>query len=159
MFPRAYVLILVYICLVTNVYQSVFNTFQSIKFLLQSLDNYESAIGDPNVKSAPRIEAFPPAFQAIPRNPIVLDLAFNFIEFPSLQNRMKKDRKGFISRLWGWVPSARIKDFSFHGVLSLSLFAARVFVLAGGYKNIETFGTDLLTTSQYPCEFWITIRI
>ncbi|XP_022153234.1 signal recognition particle subunit SRP68 isoform X2 [Momordica charantia] len=74
---------------------------KSIKFLLQSLDNYESAIGDPNVKSAPRIEAFPPAFQAIPRNPIVLDLAFNFIEFPSLQNRMKKDRKGFISRLWG----------------------------------------------------------
>ncbi|KGN66541.1 signal recognition particle subunit SRP68 isoform X1 [Cucumis sativus] len=74
---------------------------KSAKYLLQSLDNYESAVGDSNIKTAPRIEAFPPAFQAIPRNPIVLDIAFNFIDFPSLENRMKKDRKGFISRLWG----------------------------------------------------------
>ncbi|XP_062110204.1 uncharacterized protein LOC133822024 isoform X2 [Humulus lupulus] len=70
------------------------------KFLLEKLESYETAIGDPTVKSVPRIEAFPPAFQAIPRNPIVLDLAYNFIDFPSLENRMKKDKKGFISRLW-----------------------------------------------------------
>ncbi|KAA0056008.1 signal recognition particle subunit SRP68 isoform X1 [Cucumis melo var. makuwa] len=74
---------------------------KSAKYLLQSLNNYESAVGDSNIKTAPHIEAFPPAFQAIPRNPIVLDIAFNFIDFPSLENRMKKDRKGFISRLWG----------------------------------------------------------
>ncbi|KAL5549146.1 hypothetical protein UlMin_004377 [Ulmus minor] len=71
------------------------------KFLLEKLDTYESAIGDSSVKTAPRIEAFPPAFQAIPRNPIVLDLAYNFIEFPSLENRMKKDKKGLLSRFWG----------------------------------------------------------
>lgn len=70
------------------------------KFLTEKLDTYESTVGDSNTKGAPRIEAFPPAFQAIPRNPIVLDLAYNAIDFPSLENRMKKDKKGFISRLW-----------------------------------------------------------
>ncbi|KDO51276.1 hypothetical protein CISIN_1g0074131mg, partial [Citrus sinensis] len=75
-------------------------SFQVDKFLLEKLDVYESAVGDSNVKGAARIEAFPPAFQSIARNPIVLDLAYNFIDFPSLENRMKKDRKGFISRLW-----------------------------------------------------------
>ncbi|KAK4410706.1 Signal recognition particle subunit SRP68 [Sesamum angolense] len=71
------------------------------KLLMEKLENYESAVGDPTTKSVPRIVAFPPAFQAVPRNPIVLDLAYNSIEFPSLENRMKKDKKGFISRLWG----------------------------------------------------------
>ncbi|OVA09671.1 hypothetical protein BVC80_9101g207 [Macleaya cordata] len=70
------------------------------KFLLEKLDVYESSVGDPNTKGVPHIEAFPPAFQSVPRNPIVLDIAFNSIEFPSLEHRMKKDKKGFISRLW-----------------------------------------------------------
>ncbi|XP_075661478.1 uncharacterized protein LOC142631243 [Castanea sativa] len=69
------------------------------KYLLEKLDSYESAVGDSNVKGVSRIEVFPPAFQAIPRNPIVLDLAYNFIEFPSLESRMKKEKKGFL-RLW-----------------------------------------------------------
>lgn len=69
------------------------------KFLLEKLDSYESAVSDSNVKGVSRIEVFPPAFQAIPRNPIVLDLAYNFIEFPSLESRMKKEKKGFL-RLW-----------------------------------------------------------
>ncbi|GAU25472.1 hypothetical protein TSUD_71260, partial [Trifolium subterraneum] len=77
---------------------------RSEKFLLEKLDVYESAVGDSNVKSAPRIAQFPPAFQAIARNPIVLDLAYNTIEFPSIENRMKKDKRakgGFISRIFG----------------------------------------------------------
>ncbi|KAE8710629.1 hypothetical protein F3Y22_tig00110319pilonHSYRG00025 [Hibiscus syriacus] len=61
----------------------------------------ESAVSESNVKAVPRIEPFPPAFQSIPRNPIVLDLADSCIDFPSIENRMKKDKKGFISRLWG----------------------------------------------------------
>ena len=73
---------------------------QAEKFLVEKLDVYESAVGESNVKSVPRIGVFPPAFQSIPRNPIVLDLAYNCIDFPSLENRMKKDKKGFISRLW-----------------------------------------------------------
>ncbi|KAG9139370.1 hypothetical protein Leryth_025038 [Lithospermum erythrorhizon] len=70
------------------------------KYLLEKLDCYESAVSDSNTRAAPRIEVFPPAFQSVPRNPIVLDLAHNLIEFPSLESKMKKDKKGFISRLW-----------------------------------------------------------
>ena len=65
------------------------------------LEVYESAVGDPSLKSVPRIERFPPLFQAVPCNPIVLDIAYNSIEFPSLENRIKKDKKGIFSRLWG----------------------------------------------------------
>ncbi|KAG9150865.1 hypothetical protein Leryth_003000 [Lithospermum erythrorhizon] len=70
------------------------------KLLLEKLDCYESAVSDSNTRAALRIDIFPPAFQSVPRNPIVLDLAYNLIEFPSLENKMKKDKKGFISRLW-----------------------------------------------------------
>ncbi|GFZ11908.1 signal recognition particle-related [Actinidia rufa] len=69
-------------------------------FLTNKLETYESAVGDSNMKGVACIEPFPPAFQTISRNPIVLDLAYNTIEFPSLENRMKKDKKGFMSRLW-----------------------------------------------------------
>lgn len=68
---------------------------------MEKLDVYESSVGDSNVKTAPRIAAFPPGFLSVPRNPIVLDLAFNEIDFPPIDHRMKKDRKGFISRIFG----------------------------------------------------------
>jgi signal recognition particle subunit SRP68 len=31
----------------------------------------------------------------------VLDMAYNAVEFPSLENRMKKEKKGLLSRFWG----------------------------------------------------------
>ncbi|KAI3759558.1 hypothetical protein L6452_07454 [Arctium lappa] len=74
---------------------------KSEKFLIEKLECYESAVADSSTRAAPRIAAYQPGFQAIPRNPIVLDLAYNSIDFPSIENRMKKDKKGFISRLWG----------------------------------------------------------
>lgn len=67
---------------------------------MEYLEKYESAV-DAGSKSAAHVEQFPPPFQAIARNPIVLDLAYNLIEFPSLESRTKKDKKGFISRFWG----------------------------------------------------------
>ncbi|EOA13099.1 hypothetical protein CARUB_v10026106mg [Capsella rubella] len=71
------------------------------KYLLDKLDVYESAVGDSNTKTTAKIERFPPAFQSIPRNPIVLDLAYSCIEFPDIENRMKK-KVGLISRyFWG----------------------------------------------------------
>lgn len=70
------------------------------KFLLESLDVYESAVGELNSKGIPHIEVFPPAFQAVACNPIVLDIAFNSIDFPSLENRMKKEKKSIFGRLW-----------------------------------------------------------
>ncbi|CAI9113741.1 OLC1v1014407C1 [Oldenlandia corymbosa var. corymbosa] len=69
------------------------------KFLLENLDVYESAV-DSSVKSMARIERFPPAFQAFARNPVVLDIVYDTIDFPSLESRTKKDRKGFLGRLW-----------------------------------------------------------
>ncbi|KAJ3676581.1 hypothetical protein LUZ60_003993 [Juncus effusus] len=71
------------------------------KFLLDMLDVYESAVGEPGTKSAVKIVKFPPAFQSVGCNPIVLDIAYNLIDFPSLETRMKKDKKGIFSRLWG----------------------------------------------------------
>jgi signal recognition particle subunit SRP68 len=65
------------------------------------IDGYESAIGEPNTKAQHRITQFPPPFQAVPCNPIVLDMVYNVIEFPSLENRMKKEKKGLLSRFWG----------------------------------------------------------
>ncbi|KAI6690940.1 hypothetical protein NL676_027768 [Syzygium grande] len=79
---------------------SLSGTDRKLEKLLEKLDVYESAVGDSSVKGVTHIAAFPPAFEAVPRNPIVLDLAHNCVEFPSLENRMKKDKKGFISRLW-----------------------------------------------------------
>lgn len=73
---------------------------QPEKFLLESLDVYESAVGELNSKGIPHIEVFPPAFQAVACNPIVLDIAFNSIDFPSLENRMKKEKKSIFGRLW-----------------------------------------------------------
>ncbi|KAL5982923.1 hypothetical protein ACLOJK_017002 [Asimina triloba] len=70
------------------------------KYLLENLDVYESAVGDPNSKGIPRIEPFPPAFQSVACNPIVLDIAYSSIDFPSLEHRMKKDKKSIFSRLW-----------------------------------------------------------
>ncbi|KMZ76070.1 hypothetical protein ZOSMA_107G00680 [Zostera marina] len=68
---------------------------KSEKFLLENLDVYESAVNEPNSKGLTRITPFPPPFQAVACNPIVLDVSYNSIEFPSLDSRMKKeDKKG-----------------------------------------------------------------
>lgn len=72
------------------------------KYLLDKLDVYESAVGDSNTKTAPKIERFPPAFESIPRNPIVIDLAHTNIEFPEIENRMKKSRTGLLGRFFRW---------------------------------------------------------
>lgn len=87
--------------LVGVMYLFYLDMFQPGNLLLEKLDAYESAVGDPNTRGAPRIETFPPAFQAFPRNPIVRDLAYDSIDFPTLEHRMKKDKKGLLSRFWG----------------------------------------------------------
>ncbi|KAL9231566.1 hypothetical protein vseg_006781 [Gypsophila vaccaria] len=70
-------------------------------FLADKLDVYEAAVSEANTKVPPCIDAFPPAFQAIPRNPIVLDLAYSMIDFPSLDNRTKKAARTLLSRFFG----------------------------------------------------------
>ncbi|XP_078446658.1 signal recognition particle-related / SRP-like protein [Wolffia australiana] len=71
-----------------------------VKFLLENLNEYESAAGDPGAKIPPSIAQFPPPFQAVPCSPIVIDIAFSSIDFPSLDHRIKKDRKSLFGRLW-----------------------------------------------------------
>ncbi|KAG8089761.1 hypothetical protein GUJ93_ZPchr0011g28225 [Zizania palustris] len=70
-------------------------------FLLDMLESYESALGESNTKTSCHIARFPPPFQSVPCNPIVLDMAYNAIEFPNIENRMKKEKKGLLSRFWG----------------------------------------------------------
>uniref|UniRef100_A0A0E0E3J0 Signal recognition particle subunit SRP68 n=1 Tax=Oryza meridionalis TaxID=40149 RepID=A0A0E0E3J0_9ORYZ len=70
-------------------------------FLLDMLESYESALGESNTKTPCHIARFPPPFQSVPCNPIVLDMAYNAIEFPNIENRMKKEKKGLLSRFWG----------------------------------------------------------
>lgn len=93
------------VCLPVSLYLTLYlrslPLLQLAKLLMENLENYESAVGDPTTKSIHRIAVFPPAFQAVPRNPVTMDLAFNSIDFPSLENRMKKDKKGLLSRFWG----------------------------------------------------------
>ncbi|GAB2222548.1 hypothetical protein Droror1_Dr00016666 [Drosera rotundifolia] len=72
---------------------------QQEKYLMEKLDKYEPAVGDVKFKVHPRIEAFPPPFQSFVKNPIFLDLAFTYIDYPSLASKMKK--RGLISRFWG----------------------------------------------------------
>lgn len=73
----------------------------SQQYLYERLDVYESAVGAPDSKESPHIEKFPPSFQAVPCKPIVLDTAVNAIEFPSLENHLKReDKKGLFGRWW-----------------------------------------------------------
>jgi len=58
-------------------------------------------VGAPESKDPPHIEKFPPSFQAVPCKPIVLDTAVNAIEFPSLENHLKReDKKSLFGRWW-----------------------------------------------------------
>lgn len=88
-------------CTLTDIFINYYYMLNQVeeKYLLDKLDVYESAVGDSNTKTAPKIERFPPALQSIPRNPIVLDLAYNCIDFPVIENRMKKKGGFFSSRI------------------------------------------------------------
>ncbi|KAK1280378.1 hypothetical protein QJS04_geneDACA015065 [Acorus gramineus] len=67
------------------------------KFLMEKLDVYESAFIEENSKRIARIAPFPPAFQSVPCNPIVLDIVFSSIEFPSIDHRVKKSKAAVIN--------------------------------------------------------------
>jgi signal recognition particle subunit SRP68 len=65
------------------------------------LGSYESALGEQQTKVPTRITQFPPPFQSVPCNPIVVDMVYDIIEFPNLENRMKKEKKSILKRFWG----------------------------------------------------------
>lgn len=127
-----------------------FAVFQPEK-LLEKLDAYESAVGDPSVKGVTHIVAFPPTFEAVPRNPIVLDLAYNCVEFPSLESRMKKDKKGFISRLWRWTLLMRFSDCSDSSTICSPFH--HWFNLVGGACWILAH-IACISVNDLRCSFW-----
>eukprot|EP00245_Coleochaete_scutata_P009616 TRINITY_DN3203_c0_g1_i1.p1 TRINITY_DN3203_c0_g1~~TRINITY_DN3203_c0_g1_i1.p1 ORF type:complete len:229 (+),score=53.26 TRINITY_DN3203_c0_g1_i1:80-688(+) len=72
------------------------------RFLLDSLEDYVSAVRPAGSKEAPRLAQLPPPFQAIPCRPMVIDTALDEITFPSLESRVKKEVKkgGLFSSFW-----------------------------------------------------------
>ncbi|KAM0879607.1 hypothetical protein ACQ4PT_034127 [Festuca glaucescens] len=71
------------------------------KYLIDMLGSYESALGEQQTKVPTRITQFPPPFQSVPCNPIIVDMVYDIIEFPNLENRMKKEKKSILKRFWG----------------------------------------------------------
>jgi len=65
--------------------------------LLAHIDEYKAATSN----GKPYIVSFPPEFEAIPCKPLSFDMALNSTQFPSLQNRMKEQKKGFFSSFFG----------------------------------------------------------
>jgi hypothetical protein len=55
-------------------------------------------------------------------------MAYNAVEFPSLENRMKKEKKGLLSRFWGWKMAFAHLNF---GTLSWS------FDLLGAWTSVK----------------------
>uniref|UniRef100_A0A7S3S8S4 Uncharacterized protein n=1 Tax=Strombidinopsis acuminata TaxID=141414 RepID=A0A7S3S8S4_9SPIT len=53
--------------------------------LLQRLDRFESRPGEPLI-------AFPPKLEAVPCKPLLFDIARNHIQFPDLEERLRKQK-------------------------------------------------------------------
>eukprot|EP00898_Chlorokybus_atmophyticus_P006587 jgi/Chlat1/692/Chrsp104S00017 len=74
-------------------------TQEKPRLLVDALQEYIAASANPQ-QGEPLIAQLPPPFQAVPHRPIVLDTAFNAIQYPSLAHRTKKaDKK---TGLFGW---------------------------------------------------------
>lgn len=72
------------------------------KWLLENLDEYVAVAGKKGAGGA-HIMEIPPALQAVQSLPIVLDAAFDSVEFPSLDGRCKAaPAKGRLQRFFGW---------------------------------------------------------
>ncbi|CAB3371450.1 Hypothetical predicted protein [Cloeon dipterum] len=56
----------------------------------------------------PNVFKLPPEFEPIPCKPLFFDLAFNHVEFPSLEDKLEQKQQqgagisGFVKGLWGW---------------------------------------------------------
>lgn len=79
---------------------ALFLVFQVEKFLMKMLEECESALGEPGLKTMHRIEKFPAELHSIACSLVVNDTAYNnLIEFPSPENRMRKNIKDIFSQL------------------------------------------------------------
>jgi len=87
--------------------RQVIQSLQDVKFdpkkvevppILERLDQYEAG----SFSTQHSLVDFPPRYQSAPCKPILFDLAFNSLSFPSLAHRIKpkkSEKTGFLSRL------------------------------------------------------------
>jgi len=73
------------------------------------VDRLQDYCEDPALTTKqPNIFKLPPDFEPIPCKPLFFDLAFNQIEFPSLDDKLEQKQTqaagitGFVKGLWGW---------------------------------------------------------
>lgn len=69
-------------------------------YLVDALHSWQSFAGQSGKHA--HLLPMPYTLQAIPTNPIMLDTASNFIEYPSLQHRIKKESKSTFAKLFSW---------------------------------------------------------
>ncbi|KDR24278.1 signal recognition particle subunit SRP68 [Zootermopsis nevadensis] len=88
--------------------------YRSKKPLYERLGEYreDSSL----VSRTPSVYKLPPEMQPIPCKPLFFDLAFNFVEFPSLEDKIEAAAggkkggaglTGFVKGLWGWGGSGK----------------------------------------------------
>lgn len=82
--------------------------YKSKKPLYERLDEFRE---DPQLlMKNPNVVTIPPPMTPIPAKPLFYDLALNYVEFPSLQDKIEGGQKqkqgagisGFVKGLWGW---------------------------------------------------------
>ncbi|KAJ4444391.1 hypothetical protein ANN_06183, partial [Periplaneta americana] len=88
--------------------------YRSKKPLFERLGEYRE---DPSLVSrTPNVYKLPPDMRPIPCKPLFFDLAFNFVEFPSLEDKTEAAAggkkggaglTGFVKGLWGWGGSGK----------------------------------------------------
>lgn len=82
--------------------------YKSKKPLYERLDEFRE---DPQLlMKNPNVVTLPPPMTPVPAKPLFYDLALNYVEFPSLQDKIEGGQKqkqgagisGFVKGLWGW---------------------------------------------------------
>lgn len=91
-----------------NVLPVITKTYKNKKPLIERLDEFRE---DPQLLSKnPNVVTLPPTMTPVPAKPLFYDLALNYVEFPSLQDKIEGGQKqkqgagisGFVKGLWGW---------------------------------------------------------
>lgn len=83
-------------------------TFKNKKPLIDRLDEFRE---DPQLLTKnPNIVTLPPNMEPVPAKPLFYDLALNFVEMPSVQEKLDEGKgqkqgggiSGLVKGLWGW---------------------------------------------------------
>lgn len=83
-------------------------TYKNKKPLIDRLDEFRE---DPQLLTKnPNIVTLPPNMEPVPVKPLFYDLALNFVEMPSVQEKLDEGKgqkqaggiSGLVKGLWGW---------------------------------------------------------